>query len=32
MENYYVIEGDHVDPNDIKSIKEENFFSIWTLQ
>ena len=23
MENYYVIEGEHVDPNDIKSIKED---------
>ena len=23
MENYYVIEGDHVDHNDIKSIKED---------
>ena len=23
MENYYVIEGEHADPNDIKSIKED---------
>ena len=30
MENYYVIEGDHVDPNDIKSIKEDTKKPTWT--